>query len=239
MDDARTLNGVVRYAELSGFDGPGLCVRDHFRKSPQNFGGPRFCLGPLCVLADTTIEPRAGFPRHFHRDMEIVTYVFEGELTHLDDLGHRGTLRPGDAQIMTCGTGLYHAEVNQLADRRTRLYQLWIEPAEPGLTPAYVDVVGTCSNASGFVPLASGRASHEGVARINQDAAVLVAHLAAGESATHLLGPGRRAYLLAARGRIEANGLTIEANSGVALAGVAEIGVCASTPAQALLVDLP
>src|SRR5688500_18772031 len=111
MQESRTID-IRPYTKLDGYDAPGIAVRDHFRARPENAGGAHFRLGPLVVLADTAIAAQSGFPRHGHRDMEIVTYVCEGTLTHIDDLGNRGNLAHGEAQVMSCGTGINHAEVN-------------------------------------------------------------------------------------------------------------------------------
>ena len=115
---------TVSRADLNGFRGSGIVVRDHFRKVPENAGGAHYCLGPLRTLAETTIEVGSGFPMHDHAEMEIVSYVCQGTLAHEDTLGHRGRLGPGDVQAMTTGTGIRHSEVNA-GDVPVRLYQVW------------------------------------------------------------------------------------------------------------------
>lgn len=227
------------YQDLVGYDGPGIAVRDHFRASAQNQGGRHFRLGPLVVLADTAIDAQSGFPRHFHREMEIVTYVCEGTVTHIDDLGNRGSLSHGEAQVMTCGTGIHHAELN-LGDAPARVYQLWIEPSVRGLKPAYVDVHDTtAARAGSLAVLASGRAQRPGLAPIRQDACVLAATLARGQSVVHPLERGRQAYVLAAHGRLHVNGTELAARSGAVIEGVPEIRIEALDPGDALVVDLP
>ena len=238
MQDTRTID-IRAYANLDGYDAPGIAVRDHFRARPENIGGAHFRLGPLVVLADTAIAAQSGFPRHGHRDMEIVTYVCEGTLTHIDDLGNRGNLAHGEAQVMSCGTGINHAEVN-LGDKPTRMYQLWIEPARRGLQPAYVDVHDTAAARAGrFAVIASGRPNLPGLAAIQQDAAVLAATLKAGEAVEHPLEPGRQAYVLAAHGRLAVNGATFERRSGAVLEGVPRIRIEAIDPGDVLIIDLP
>ena len=238
MQLAQTFD-VRAYDALDGFDAPGLAVRDHFRAKPENFGGAHFRLGPLVVLADTAIAARAGFPRHFHREMEIVSYVCEGTLTHIDDLGNRGSLAAGEAQVMTCGTGINHAEVN-LGEAPARLYQLWIEPAQHGLAPAYVDVHDTqAARAGRFAVIASGRPTLPGLAAIHQDACVLAATLRAGETVEHALDSGRRAYVLAAHGRLAVNGAKLARRGGAVVEGVPRIRIEALDPGDALVIDLP
>ena len=230
---------IRTYASLVGYDAPGIAVRDHFRASAENHGGPRFRLGPLVVLADTQIAAQAGFPRHFHREMEIVTYVCEGTLTHIDDLGNRGSLARGEAQVMSCGTGLNHAEVN-FGETPSRMFQMWIEPARRGLTPAYLDVRDTAKARDGrLAAIASGRPHMPGLAAIQQDACVLAASLRAGEVVEHALDAGRRAYVLAAHGRLRVNGTAIEARSGVMLEATPTIRIEALDPGDAVLIDLP
>jgi redox-sensitive bicupin YhaK (pirin superfamily) len=230
---------VRPYRALDGYDAPGIAVRDHFRASAERHGTPRFRLGPLVVLADTAIAAHAGFPRHFHREMEIVTYVCEGALTHMDDLGNRGDLARGEAQVMTCGTGINHAEANA-GDEPTRVYQLWLEPALRGLAPAYVDVHDTAAARAGrLAVIASGRPHLPGLAAIRQDAAVLAATLKPGEAVEHRLDPGRRAYVLAAHGRLAVNGALLAMRDGAVVEGVPAIRIEARDPGDALIIDLP
>ena len=230
---------VVSHATLGGFSGPGIVVRDHFRMTPENAGGPRYRLGPLRTLADTTIEGHAGFPMHAHRDMEIVSYVCEGTLSHQDTLGNRGRLGPGDVQVMTTGTGILHSEVNEEA-AGVRMYQLWIEPDAPGLDPGYVDSIRPKDDAAGrLVVLASGMASRPGGAAIRQDAAVLGADLAAGQSVTCDLAPGRQAYVLAAHGRLSLDGAELALRDGAVVDDVAGFSITALDDSDVLVIDVP
>ncbi len=130
---------TVSFDDLGGHRGPGIEIRDHFRKTPENFDTPHYCLGPLRTLAETTIDPGGGFPMHAHAEMEIVSYVRDGVLVHQDTLGNSGTLKAGDVQAMTTGTGILHSEVNG-GDSQVRMYQVWIEPDERELAPSYVDL---------------------------------------------------------------------------------------------------
>ncbi len=230
---------IVSHATLGGFSGPGIVVRDHFRMTPENEGGPHHRLGPLRTLADTTIEGHAGFPMHAHRDMEIVSYICEGTLTHQDTLGNSGRLGPGDVQVMTTGTGIRHSEVNEEA-AGVRMYQIWIEPDVPGLDPGYVDSIRPKDGAAGqLCVLASGMASRPGGAPIHQDAAVLGADLAAGQSVRCELAHARQAYVLAAHGRLSLDGAELGERDGAAIDAVAEFTITALTDADVLIIDVP
>ncbi len=229
---------VVPYAVLGGFSGPGIVVRDHFRMTPENQGGPHFSLGPLRTLADTTIEGHAGFPMHAHRDMEIVSYVCEGTLTHQDTLSNHGRLGPGDAQVMTTGTGILHSEINEEADR-VRMYQIWIAPDAPGLDPGYEDSIAPKGGGTGnLAVLASGMTGRPGGVRIHQDAAVLGADLNTGQSVTCELAPGRQAYVLAAHGGVSIDGAELGLRDGAVVDDVAAFSITALEDSDVLVIDV-
>ncbi len=207
--------------------------------TPENEGGPHYRLGPLRTLADTTIEGHAGFPMHAHRDMEIVSYICEGTLSHQDTLGNRGRLGPGDVQVMTTGTGIRHSEVNEEA-AGVRMYQLWILPDTPGLDPGYVDSVRPKDGAAGrLCVLASGMASRPGGVPIHQDAAVLGADLEAGKTVEVGLAPGRQAYVLAAHGRVSLDGAELALRDGAVVDDVEAFSITALDDSDVLVIDVP
>ena len=230
---------TVSVAELNGFEMPGIVVRDHFRRVPENRGGPHYGLGPLHTLADTTIQGHSGFPMHAHQDMEIVTYVCEGRLTHEDSLGNRGLLEPGDMQAMTTGTGIQHSEANE-GDAPARIYQFWIEPLAAGLDPSYVDVRQPKRGARGrLCGLASGSDGYAGRAGIRADVTILGADLDQGQVVEHPLEPVRRAYVLVARGRVSLNGTELRARDGAQPDGIDRLVIEALEDSDVLVVDLP
>lgn len=230
---------TVPHASLAGFSGPGIEIRDHFRMTPENLGGPHYRLGPLRTLADTTIEEGAGFPMHAHADMEIVSYVCEGMLAHEDTLGNTGRLGPGDVQVMTTGTGIRHSEVNA-GHGRVRMYQLWILPDTTGLDPGYVDSIRPKGGESGrLAVLASGMASRPGGVPIHQDAAVLGATLEPGQSLDVALAPNRQAYVLAAHGRVSIDDVELRERDGAVVDGVEAFTVEAPGAAEVLVIDVP
>ncbi|WP_028793989.1 pirin family protein [Thalassobaculum salexigens] len=201
----------------------------------------RMGFGALRVWNDDTIEPGTGFDPHPHRDMEIITYVRKGAITHQDRLGNQGRTEAGDVQVMSAGTGIVHAEYNEEPDQ-TQIFQIWIEPSGRGFEPRWDARQFPKGDRSGdLVVLASGRAQDAGndALSINQDAAVLGATVKAGQSVTHTLAKGRKAYLVAAAGAIEVNGVAAQARDGVAIADVETVEIAATEDAEIVLVDVP
>lgn len=229
---------VRPFADLGKLRLDWLNARHHF--SFGHYHDPaRMGLGPLRVWNDDEIAPRSGFDPHPHRDMEIVTYVRRGAITHRDSLGHEGRTAAGDVQAMSAGSGIRHAEYNR-EDEPTLIFQIWIEPRTKGLPPRWGQKVFPKADRAGIlVPLASGMAGHDEALPIDQDAAILGAALAPGQAATHRLGAGRRAYLVGAAGRFTVNGVPAAARDGVAIQDEDEIRIEAATACELLLADLP
>jgi redox-sensitive bicupin YhaK (pirin superfamily) len=193
--------------------------------------------GALRVWNDDAIAPGAGFPPHSHADMEIITYVREGAISHRDSLGNAGRTVAGDVQVMSAGTGITHAEFNQETDT-TRIFQIWILPRERGLPPAWGAKPFPRDDRSGrFVALASGFPGDADALPIRADARVLGARLKAGEVATYPLA-SRRAYLVPATGRVEVNGVVLEARDGAAIADEPGLRVTALEDAEVVLVEV-
>jgi len=228
---------IKNFDGLGRFDNDWLSARYHF--SFANYYDPkRMGLGPLRVWNDDTIRPGTGFDLHGHRDMEIITYVRKGAITHQDHLGNQGRTEAGDVQVMSAGTGIMHAEFNR-EDEPTQIFQIWIEPAVHGVPPRWETRSFPKAGREGvLVPLASGRKNDENALPIYQDAAILGATLKAGQSVTHRLAPGRKAYLVAATGKLTVNGQPIGARDGVALADVEAIEIAAEEDAEILLADV-
>jgi len=214
-----------------------LNARHHF-----SFGGwhepTRMGWGALRVWNDDEIAPKSGFPPHPHADMEIVTYVRTGAITHQDSLGNQGRTGAGDVQVMSAGTGIRHAEYN-LEDETTTLFQLWILPRERGGPPSWGARPFPKSDRSGrFVALASGLGDADALP-IRADARVLGATLKAGEEARYELAAGRHAYLVAALGEVEVNGVRLGARDGAAIRDEPELTIRATADAELVLVDAP
>lgn len=215
-----------------------LDARHHFSFADY-FDPDRVRFGPLRVWNDDRIAPKTGFPMHPHRDMEIITYIRKGAITHEDNLGNKGRTVAGDVQVMSAGTGIYHSEYN-LEDEDTELFQIWVEPDRQGLAPRWeTKTFPGAGKDAAFVALASGRAGHDGALKIFQDAAFLGATLQAGQSVVHDLEPGRRAYLVAVRADVAVNGTEAPARAGVAVAGESRVEVTAKGETEVVLMDLP
>src|SRR3546814_1089080 len=192
----------------------------------------RMGVGSLRVWNDDTIRPGSGFDLHGHRDMEIITYVRRGAITHQDHLGNVGRTEAGDVQVMSAGSGIMHAEFNR-EDETAQIFQIWIEPAVHGVAPRWETRSFPKAGREGrLVPLASGRKDDGDALPIYQDAAILGATLAAGQSVSHPLAPGRKAYLVPASGHVTVNGKPAGARDGVMLQDVQEVTIAAEEDAS-------
>lgn len=226
---------VRRFDTLGGANHGWLNAKHHF--SFANYYDPsRMGWGRLRVWNDDEIAAKSGFPPHPHADMEIITYVRTGAITHQDSMGNKGRTGAGDVQVMSAGTGVRHAEYN-LEDETTTLFQIWIETDRPGAQPSWGAQAFPKSDRSGrFSVLASGDPADQALA-INADARVLGATLKAGESLTYDLAEGRRAYLVPAVGEVEVNGVGLNARDGAAITDVPAITVTAKADAELVMVD--
>ena len=193
--------------------------------------------GAIRVWNDDRIEGGTGFPAHPHRDMEIITYVRQGAITHADSMGNRGRTGAGDVQVMSAGSGVRHAEFN-LEDGPTTLFQIWIEPRTRGGEPNWGAKPFPKDDRSGrFVTLASGFAEDADALPIRADARVLGATVRKGETLTHHVGAGRHAYLVPATGALDIGGVRVDARDGAALAGEEVFTITALEDSEIVLVD--
>ena len=224
------------FSQLGGADHGWLKARHHF--SFANYYDPaRMGWGSLRVWNDDEIAANSGFPPHPHADMEIITYVRAGAITHQDSLGNKGRTEAGDVQVMSAGTGIRHAEYN-LEPGATTLFQIWIEPNARGGPPAWGAKPFPKSDRAGrFITLASGLADDADALAIRTDARVLGATLRAGETADYPLDPSRHAYLVPASGAVDVNGVRLDARDGAAITGERSLSVTALEDAEVVLVD--
>ncbi|RZM30781.1 MAG: pirin family protein [Sphingomonas sp.] len=213
-----------------------LDARHHF--SFANYYEPsRMGWGAIRVWNDDAIAANSGFPPHPHKDMEIITYVRSGAITHQDSLGNTGRTEAGDVQVMSAGSGVRHAEYN-LENETTTLFQIWIEPTRTGGSPSWGAKPFPKNDRTGkFVTLASGFADDGDALPIRAEARVMAATVSAGDTATHEIGDGRHVYLVPATGRIEIGGEPIETRDGVALTGPQIVTITAIEDAEIVLVD--
>ena len=223
------------HAQLGGARHGWLDTRHHF--SFAEYHDPtRMHWGRLRVWNDDIIAPQSGFPPHPHQDMEIITYVRSGAITHQDSLGNHGRTLAGDVQVMSAGTGVRHSEYN-LEDETTTLFQIWIQTDRPGAEPSWGQREFPKSDRSGrFTVMASGDPADDAL-KINADARVLGATLKTGETISYPLGEGRHAYLVPAVGQVEVNGVALDARDGAAIKDEAEITIKALADAELVMVD--
>ena len=238
------------FASLGGANHGWLDAKHHF--SFANYYDPkRESWGNLRVWNDDTIAPQSGFPPHPHRDMEIITYVREGAITHQDNLGNLGRTEAGDVQVMSAGTGIAHAEYNR-EDVTTKIFQIWIQPTSRGEKPSWgARPFPKGERAGQFVVLASGYEEDGDALRIRTDGRVVAATLKAGESADYPLGKDRRGYLVPATGAaannldcapatgaVEIDGVRVNARDGAAIADQDVLRVTALEDSELVLVDV-
>jgi redox-sensitive bicupin YhaK (pirin superfamily) len=225
------------FAGLGGADHGWLKTRHHFSFADY-YDPARVSWGRLRVWNDDEIAARSGFPPHPHADMEIITYVREGAITHQDSLGNTGRTAAGDVQVMSAGSGIRHAEYN-LEDEETRLFQIWIEPTARGGAPTWgTKPFPKADRAGRPVVLASGFAEDRDALLIRTDARVIGATLRRGERIAVPLMAVRHAYLVSAAGQIELEGgVVLGPRDGAAITGEDGVEIVAVDDAEIVLVD--
>ena len=199
---------------------------------PEHMG-----FGALRVINEDRINPDTGFGTHGHRDMEIISYVLEGELAHKDSIGNGSAIVPGDVQRMSAGTGVRHSEYNH-AKTVTHFLQIWIEPGERGIPPGYEQKHFDAASKRGRLRLIVSPDASEGSVKIHQDARVYAALIDGAEKATHTLAKGRRAFVHVARGELAVNGKALSAGDALKATDTAELVLEKGRAAEILLFDL-
>jgi redox-sensitive bicupin YhaK (pirin superfamily) len=211
--------------------------------------------GPLRVFNNDTVAPGGGFPFHPHREMEIVTYIIQGQLEHRDTMGNTGVITPGEVQRMSAGTGLRHSEFNPSETEPTKLVQLWLFPAVPHLEPSWEQKRYPLEARTGkLLPIAVPAGSIRGersrdidkpehAVEVHQDATIYTSKLASGQSVTHTLAPGRRAYLFLIDGELDLNGQKLHAGDQARVTDENELRLSGpsngTAPADFLVLNLP
>jgi hypothetical protein len=225
------------FEKLGGARYDWLKTKHHFSFADY-FDPQRMGWGALRVWNDDEIASETGFPPHPHADMEIITYVRQGAITHQDSLGNRGRTEAGDVQVMSAGTGIRHSEYN-FEPETTKIFQIWIQPTSRGEKPSWGAQPFPKDDRSGrFITLASGMDTDGDALPIRADARVLGATLKPGETAEYRLAEGRRAYLVSAFGAVEVNGVRLAARDGAAIENERALRVIAIEDAEIVLVDV-
>jgi redox-sensitive bicupin YhaK (pirin superfamily) len=195
--------------------------------------------GVLRVINEDRVAPGRGFGTHAHRDMEIISYVLDGELEHRDSMGNGSVMRPGDVQRMSAGTGVQHSERNPSADRPVHFLQIWLRPDRLALRPGYEQKHFSAAEKRGRLRLVVSPDGAEGSVRMNQDARLYAGLFDGEEQATLQIASGRRAYVHLARGAVDINGKRITAGDALKLTDVASITLSDGAEAEVLVFDLP
>jgi redox-sensitive bicupin YhaK (pirin superfamily) len=232
-----TMIEVRPFAQLGGANHGWLNAKHHFSFASY-YDSKRMNWGQMRVWNDDTIQPHTGFATHPHQDMEIITYVRQGAISHQDSLGNKGRTIAGDVQVMSAGTGIRHSEYNH-EDEVTKIFQIWIHPEQTGLPPSW----GTRpfprgENAGEFVTLASGLKGDDEALPIRAKARLVAATLDEGHEAKYEIAPGRKAYLVVAKGAIEVNGVAVKTGDGAAIQSEKLLNVKGIEQAEVVLVDV-
>lgn len=212
-------------------------------KHTFSFGGfhdpSRMGVSALRVINEDHVIPGAGFGTHGHRDMEILTYVVSGALSHKDSLGNGSTIRPGDIQLMTAGTGIQHSELNASSDDPVHFFQIWIQPNATGHPAAYQQIaLPENAGREGFVPIVSPTGGSDAVS-IHQDAVISIARPAEGQQLSVNIQEERTGFLQIIKGEVSLGGETLRGGDGVEFTGGTPYPLTASTDAEVMLFDLP
>jgi hypothetical protein len=192
----------------------------------------------LRVVNEDRVQPGKGFGTHAHRDMEILTWVLAGAPAHRDSLGNGSTIRPGDAQRMSAGTGVTHSEYNPLPDALVHFLQIWILPARQGIPPSYEQKHFPEAERRNVLRRIASPDGSDGSVHIHQDVALYATLLDPGKALRHVLGPGRHAWVQVARGAVDVNDERLAAGDGAALGGETGVELAAREPSEVLLFDL-
>ncbi len=194
--------------------------------------------GSLRVINEDRVAAGMGFGTHGHRDMEIISYVLEGALAHRDNMGNGSSIRPGDVQRMSAGTGVEHSEFNHEKNQATHFLQIWIQPEQLGIAPSYEEKHFTEAEKRGKLRLVAAADAREGAVKIHADAKIYAGLFDGDESATLTIASGRRAYIHVARGSVTVNDRALNAGDALKLTEVADIKIAQGIQAEVLVFDL-
>ena len=195
--------------------------------------------GPLRVINEDRVAAGMGFGTHGHRDMEIISYVLDGELAHKDSMGNGSVLRTGDVQRMTAGTGVRHSEFNHAQDQTTHFLQIWVLPAQLNLTPGYEERHFDEAAKRGKLALIASADGRDGSVKVHQDMTLYAGKFDGAETATLAIAEGRRAYVHVVRGKLSVNGRTLVGGDAAKLTSEAAVTLSGGEDSEVLVFDLP
>jgi len=229
---------TIRRAEDRGHANHGWLDTRHTFSFADYYDPDQMGFRTLRVINEDRVQPGSGFGTHSHRDMEILSYVLEGGLAHKDSIGTGSTIRPGDVQRMSAGTGVAHSEFNASKTEPVHFLQIWILPERPGIPPGYEQKTFPDAEKRGRLRLVASRDGRNGSLTIHQDAAVYAGLLDTGERAELPLGKGRHAWVQVARGELKLDGQTLKAGDGAAVSGEATLKLEGQRQGEVLVFDL-
>jgi quercetin 2,3-dioxygenase len=229
----------LRRSEDRGYADHGWLRSYHTFSFADYFDESHVEFGPLRVINEDRVQPGAGFGTHGHRDMEILSYVLEGALAHRDSMGNGSTIRPGDVQRMSAGTGVQHSEFNASRNERVHFLQIWIRPDRLGVAPSYEEKHFDVADRRGRLRLIASPDGRDGSVRIHQNASVFGGLFDGDESAHLEVAPRRRIYVHVARGSLQANGAELSAGDGLKLENERTLTLAGGKNAEVLVFDLP
>jgi quercetin 2,3-dioxygenase len=232
------MNEIRRSAER-GFADHGWLKSFHTFSFADYFDPEQVEFGPLRVINEDRVQAGAGFGTHPHRDMEILSYVLSGELAHKDSMGNGSTIRPGDVQRMSAGSGVRHSEFNPSQSEPVHFLQIWIQPNVRNIEPSYEEKRFSAEEKRGHLKLIASPDSADGSVLIHQDARVYAGLFDGSEQAELTVAPGRRIYLHVARGRLTANQIALEAGDALKVTEGAHVAISQGRGAEVLVFDLP
>jgi quercetin 2,3-dioxygenase len=230
---------TLRPANERGHGNHGWLDSQHSFSFADYYDAAQMGFGPLRVINEDRVKPGMGFGTHGHRDMEIISYVLEGELSHRDSMGTGSVIVPGDVQRMSAGRGVQHSEFNPSKTAGVHFLQIWIEPSERGMAPSYEQASVAADAKRGRLALIAAPAGEGGAVVLHQDARVFATLLDGAEAVAHALAPGRRAYVHVARGRVSVNGMALGPGDAVRIESESEVRLADGHGAEVLLFDLP
>jgi hypothetical protein len=229
----------IRRSQERGFADHGWLKSFHTFSFADYFDPEHVEFGPLRVINEDRVQAGAGFGTHAHRDMEIISYVLSGELAHKDSMGNGSTIRPGDVQRMSAGSGVRHSEFNPSQTEATHFLQIWIQPSKAGIQPSYEEKRFGTEEKRGRLRLIVSPDSAQGSLLIHQDARVYAGLFDGPETAKLSIGNGRRLYVHLARGKLSVNGVDLSAGDALKITGGAQLLLERGDNAEVLVFDLP
>jgi len=229
----------IRRSNERGYADHGWLKSFHTFSFADYFDPEHVQVGPLRVINEDRVAAGQGFGTHGHRDMEIISYVLDGELAHKDSMGNGSTIRPGDVQRMSAGSGVRHSEFNPSSTQPVHFLQIWIQPNAQGIEPSYEEKRFSVQEKRGRLRIIASPDQAEGSVLIHQDARVYAGLFDGSESATLNVESGRTLYVHVARGTVTANGTVLNGGDAVTLTDTEKLELQHGQQAEVLVFDLP